>query len=91
MFPLVGLGGHSLWLGGHSLWLGAVAGAHATAAMMVCRVPHSPAAAVIGATAGTVPGWEFVLLAGAAAAVLVLIGVVGNRLNSTPEYPVYIW
>uniref|UniRef100_UPI001EDDD926 hypothetical protein n=1 Tax=Rhodococcus zopfii TaxID=43772 RepID=UPI001EDDD926 len=24
-------------------------------------------------------------------AALVLIGVVGNRLNSTPEYPVYIW
>lgn len=78
---------------GHSLWLGAVAGALALAAMMLCRVPHSPAAAtaVIGATTATVPGWEFVFLAGAAAAVLVLVGVVGNRLNGTPEYPVYIW
>lgn len=78
---------------GHSLWLGALAGAVALAAMMLARVPHSPAAAtaVIGTVSPTVPGWEFVLLAGAAAAVLALIGVVVNRANGIPEYPAYLW
>ena len=80
-------------LAGHSLWLGALAGALALAAMMATRVPHSPAAAtaVIGATTAAVPGWEFVLLAGAAAVVLVLIGVVGNRYNGARDYPIYVW
>lgn len=77
---------------GHSLWLAAIAGALAMAAMMVCRAPHSPAAAtaVIGVTT-SVPGWEFVLLAGCAATVLVIIGTVGNRLNGARHYPTYIW
>lgn len=85
--------GALIGLVGHSPWLGALAGALALAAMMLCRMPHSPAAAtaVIGATAATVPGWEFVLLAGSAAAILVVVGVVGNRLNGASEYPAYIW
>ena len=60
---------------------------------MLCRVPHSPAAAtaVIGATTTAVPGWEFVALAGAAAAILVLIGVIGNRFNGAADYPTYCW
>lgn len=78
---------------GHSLWLGALAGALALAAMMLCRMPHSPAAAtaVIGTTSAAVPGWAFVLLTGIAAAVLVAVGVVGNRLNGASDYPAYIW
>ncbi|BBZ06993.1 membrane protein [Mycolicibacterium doricum] len=78
---------------GHSLWLGALAGALALAAMLLCRVPHSPAAAtaVIGTMSATVPGWEFVLLAGAAALVLVLAGVLGNRFNGARDYPIYVW
>ena len=85
--------GASVGLLGQSLWLGALAGALALAAMMLARVPHSPAAAtaVIGTTATTVPSWEFILLAGSAAAVLVLVGLVVNRLNGAPEYPLYIW
>ena len=78
---------------GNSLWLGALAGALALSAMMLCRVAHSPAAAtaVIGATTAAVPGWGFVLLAGAAAVALVLVGVIGNRLNGDSGYPIYIW
>ena len=38
-----------------------------------------------------VPGWQFVLLAGAAAVVLVVIGIVGNRLNGAADYPIYYW
>jgi len=77
---------------GDSLWLAAVAGALALGAMLLCRVPHSPAAAtaVIGVVTA-VPGWQFVLLAGAAAVVLVVIGIVGNRLNGAADYPIYYW
>ncbi|MFT3662445.1 MAG: HPP family protein [Gordonia sp. (in: high G+C Gram-positive bacteria)] len=77
---------------GHSLWWGAVAGAVALAAMTVCRVSHSPAAAtaVIGATAATIPGWEFVLFAGASALVLVVVGYIAHRLSAV-SYPVYTW
>lgn len=77
---------------GDSLWLAAIAGALALGAMLLCRVPHSPAAAtaVIGVVT-TVPGWQFVLLAGAAALVLVVFGIVGNRLNGASDYPLYYW
>ena len=78
---------------GHSLWLGALAGAVALAAMTVCRMPHSPAAAtaVIGATSTAVPGWEFVLLAGVASLILVIVGFATNRGNGVRDHPVYIW
>ena len=83
--------GAIIGLAGHSIWLSAVAGGLALGAMMLLRMPHSPAAAtaIIGVTT-SVPGWEFVLLAGCAAVVLVVIGLAGNRANKT-EYPVYVW
>ena len=78
-------------LAGDSIWLAALAGGLALGAMMLVRMPHSPAAAtaIIGVTTA-VPGWEFVLLAGGAAVVLVGIGLMGNRANRT-EYPIYVW
>lgn len=78
-------------LAGDSLWLAAIAGGVALGAMMIARMPHSPAAAtaIIGVTTG-IPGWEFVALAGCAALVLVLIGLAGNRLNKV-GYPTYVW
>lgn len=78
-------------LAGDSLWLAAIAGGVALGAMMIARMPHSPAAAtaIIGVTTG-IPGWEFVALAGCAALVLVLIGLAGNRLNKV-DYPTYVW
>nr|WP_254777843.1 HPP family protein [Rhodococcus triatomae] len=78
------------WLG-DSLWFGALAGALALGAMLVCRVPHSPAAAtgMIGVTT-SVAAWQFVLVVSAAAIVLVAVGVIGNKLNGA-KYPVYLW
>lgn len=76
---------------GDSLWLGALAGGLALGTMILLRVPHSPAAAtaMIGVSTGAV-WWEFILLAGLAAAVLVVIGSAGNRMSGS-KYPVYLW
>jgi CBS-domain-containing membrane protein len=75
---------------GDSLWLGALAGGLALGAMMVARMPHSPAAAtaVLGVSVDTSIG--FVVLALLAAVVLVIVGLVGNKVNRT-EYPTYVW
>lgn len=75
---------------GDSLWLAALAGGLALGAMMLLRMPHSPAAATAVIGVAVPVGWSFVLLAFLAAAVLVLIGVLGNRLNGA-TYPEYVW
>lgn len=77
-------------LAGDSLWLGALAGGLALGAMMFARMPHSPAAAtaILGVTVDN--GTCFVLLAFLSAAVLVLVGLLGNRTNGV-DYPSYIW
>ena len=74
-----------------ALWGGAVAGAIALGAMQLLRMAHSPAAAtaVIGVSTTSAP-WQFVCLVAVAAAVLVAVGWVGNRLNSA-KYPAYWW
>ena len=83
--------GITVGLLGHTLWLGAVAGGLALGAMMLCRMPHSPAAATAMIGVGTpTAAWEFVLLVAIAALVLISIGVVGNRLNGS-AYPSYVW
>lgn len=75
---------------GDSLWMAALAGGLALGAMIFLRMPHSPAAAtaVIGASTGG--SWIFVLLAAASALILVIVGLIGNRVNNAP-YPAYVW
>lgn len=77
---------------GNALWAAALAGALALGVMLAARMAHSPAAAtaVIGTTGTAVAGWQFVLLVTASAVVLVLVGVIGHRLNRT-AYPAYVW
>ncbi|ORI23591.1 HPP family protein [Rhodococcus sp. 1168] len=77
---------------GNALWAAALAGALALCAMLVARMAHSPAAATaaIGTTGTAVAGWQFVVLAAVSAVVLVIVGVVGHRLNRT-AYPAYLW
>lgn len=77
---------------GNALWAAALAGGLALGVMLATRTAHSPAAAtaVIGTTGTAVAGWQFILLVTASALVLVLVGVVGHRLNRT-AYPAYIW
>lgn len=76
---------------GDSIWITAIAGGLALGAMMLLRMPHSPAAAtaIIAVTTDT-NGWLFIGLAAAAAAILVLVGTVGNKINRS-NYPSYIW
>ena len=78
-------------IGINALWGGAVAGALALGVMKLTRMSHSPAAAtaMIG-VAPAIPRWEFVVLIGAAAAILVAVGLVGNRINRA-KYPHYWW
>ena len=73
------------------LWGGVLAAALALGAMKLTRTTHAPAAAtaMIG-VAPTIPRWEFVILIGAAAAILVAVGLVGNRINRA-TYPHYWW
>lgn len=77
---------------GNALWAAALAGALALGVMLAARMAHSPAAAtaVIGTTGTAVAGWQFVLLTTASAALLVLVGVIGHRVNRT-AYPAYLW
>ncbi|MFG1930897.1 HPP family protein [Mycobacterium sp. NPDC048908] len=78
-------------IGIDALWGGALAGALALGVMKVIRMSHSPAAAtaMIG-VAPAIPRWEFVLLIGTAATILVAVGVVGNKINRA-KYPHYWW
>lgn len=83
---LVGVG---TGLVSHSVWAAAVAGGLALGAMLLLRMPHSPAAAtaVIGAMApaGQV---SFVVCAGIAAFILVGFGICRSRLRGA-SYPTY--
>ncbi|WP_017587103.1 HPP family protein [Nocardiopsis ganjiahuensis] len=73
------------------LWAAAVAGGLALGVMTLARTPHSPAAATALIVALEAPAfWPFTGLLAAAAAVLVLVGLVGNRVSGRP-YPVYWW
>lgn len=73
------------------LWAAAVAGGLALGVMALARTPHSPAAATALIVALEAPAfWPFMGLLAAAAVVLVLVGLVGNRVSARP-YPVYWW
>jgi CBS-domain-containing membrane protein len=74
-----------------ALWGGAIAGALALGVMKLLRMSHSPAAAtaMIGVVPA-IPRWEFVVLIGSAAAILVAVGLVGNKINRA-KYPHYWW
>jgi CBS-domain-containing membrane protein len=78
-------------MGIDALWGGALAGALALGVMKLVRMSHSPAAAtaMIG-VAPAIPRWEFVVLIGCAAAILVAVGLVGNKINRA-KYPHYWW
>jgi CBS-domain-containing membrane protein len=74
-----------------ALWGGALAGALALGVMKLMRMSHSPAAATaMIAVAPAIPRWEFVVLIGSAAAILVAVGLVGNKINRA-KYPHYWW
>jgi len=80
-------------LGGHitSAIVGALAGALALGVMKLTRMQHSPAAATaMIAVVPAIPRWEFVVLIGSAAAILVAVGLVGNKINRA-KYPHYWW
>ncbi|MET9797264.1 HPP family protein [Nocardiopsis alba] len=72
-------------------WSAAVAGGLALGVMALVRTPHSPAAATALIVALEAPPfWPFMGLLTVAAVVLVLVGLVGNRVSARP-YPVYWW
>lgn len=74
-----------------ALWAGAVAGALALGMMKLLRLSHSPAAATaMIAVVPDIPRWEFVVLVGTAAVILVVVGLAGNKLNGA-KYPHYWW
>jgi CBS-domain-containing membrane protein len=78
-------------IGFDSLWAGALAGALALGTMKLLRMSHSPAAATaMIAVVPVIPRWEFVVLVGSAAAILVAVGLVGNKINGA-KYPHYWW
>jgi CBS-domain-containing membrane protein len=78
-------------IGIDALWGGALAGALALGVMKLMRVSHSPAAATaMIAVVPAIPRWEFVVLIGSAAAILVAVGLVGNKINRA-KYPHYWW
>lgn len=78
-------------IGIDSLWAGALAGALALGTMKLLRLSHSPAAATaMIAVVPAIPRWEFVVLVGAAATILVVVGLVGNKINGA-KYPHYWW
>lgn len=73
------------------LWGGVLAGALALGVMKLLRMTHAPAAATaMIAVAPAIPRWEFVVLIGSAATILVAVGLVGNRINRA-KYPHYWW
>ena len=74
-----------------SLWAGALAGGLALGMMKLLRMSHSPAAATaMIAVVPAIPRWEFVVLVGSAAVILVVVGLVGNKVNGA-KYPHYWW
>ncbi|WP_211192465.1 HPP family protein [Actinoplanes sp. TBRC 11911] len=76
---------------GQNDWSAAIAGGLALGAMLLLRVPHSPAAATAVIVAATSPKVvSFLLLLAAATVILVLVGLVGNRINNQ-RYPIYWW
>lgn len=78
-------------IGIDSLWAGALAGALALGTMKLLRISHSPAAATaMIAVVPAIPRWEFVVLVGTASAILVAVGLVGNKINGA-KYPHYWW
>jgi CBS-domain-containing membrane protein len=78
-------------IGIDSLWAGALAGALALGVMKLMRMSHSPAAATaMIAVVPAIPRWEFVLLVGSAAVILVAVGLAGNKVNGA-KYPHYWW
>src|SRR5262245_13546149 len=78
-------------IGLDALWGGALAGALALGVMKLMRITHSPAAATaMIAVVPAIPRWEFVVLIGSAAAILVGVGLVGNKINRA-KYPHYWW
>lgn len=94
------IGGHVLsaiigvlvgMVGIDSLWAGALAGGLALGAMKLLRMSHSPAAATaMIAVVPAIPRWEFVVLVGSAAVILVVVGLAGNKINGA-KYPHYWW
>jgi CBS-domain-containing membrane protein len=76
---------------GQNEWSAAIAGGLALGAMLMLRVAHSPAAATAVIVALTSPKVvSFLILLAAATVILVLVGLVGNRLNKQ-RYPIYWW
>jgi CBS-domain-containing membrane protein len=74
-----------------ALWAGVLAGALALGTMKLLRMSHSPAAATaMIAVVPVIPRWEFVVLVGSAAVILVAVGLVGNKVNGV-RYPHYWW
>ena len=75
----------------HSVWATAIAGGLALGIMLAARAAHSPAAAtaILGAA---IPSGQltFILCAGMAAVILVLVGVIGAKISTT-TYPIYWW
>src|SRR5262245_35257096 len=78
-------------MGIDTLWAGALAGALALGAMKLMRLSHYTASATaMIAVVPAIPCWEFVVLIGSAATILVAVGLVGNKLNRA-KYPHYWW
>jgi CBS-domain-containing membrane protein len=76
---------------GQSEWSAAIAGGLAMGAMLLLRVAHSPAAATAVIVAATSPRFfSFLVLLAIATVILVLVGLVGNRINKQ-RYPIYWW
>ncbi|MFG2565921.1 HPP family protein [Streptomyces sp. NPDC048567] len=76
---------------GQGVWSSGLAGGLALGAMLLLRVAHSPAAATAVIVAATAPSAvPFLTLLAAATVLLVLVGLVGNRVNRQ-AYPVYWW
>jgi CBS-domain-containing membrane protein len=80
-----------LAIAGPGVWSSAVAGGLAIGAMMLFRVGHSPAAAsAVIVAAQHPPAAPFLALLALASVLLVLVGMVGNRLGKQ-RYPMYWW
>jgi HPP family protein len=75
----------------HSIWALAIAGGLALGVMLAARAAPPPAAAtaILGAV---IPSGQltFILCAGIAAAILVLIGAISAKISTT-KYPIYWW
>jgi CBS-domain-containing membrane protein len=80
-----------LAIAGPTIWSSAVAGGLAVGAMLLFRVGHSPAAATaVIVAAEHPPAAPFLALLALATVILVLVGIVGNRIAKQP-YPMYWW